>query len=300
MDRNLLCMALLGALANMPIAHAQESHAALHADAMPATTLDGIVVVGVAPAMATTFVTDPKLPRQPVPASDGADYLKTIPGFATLRSGGTNGDPVLRGMFGSRINLMTNDGAMSGACPSRMDNALFMAAGPASPPERVLAALGPRMLRLAGERARGALPYFVPPEHTAFARETLGPDPLLAVEQAVVFETDPTVARERARLHTSIYTGLPNYTNNLRRFGFDDDDFVPGGSDLRCRELDVRELFAALDLHADRLPDCETRNPDGPVVLRVDRTLIHLADDVHDSQRPRGRAALIDPGHDHP
>ena len=62
MHRNLLAMALLGALANMPIAQAQESHAALHADAMPATTLDGIVVVGVAPAMATTFITDPKGP----------------------------------------------------------------------------------------------------------------------------------------------------------------------------------------------------------------------------------------------
>ena len=159
----------------------------------------------------------------------------------------------------------------------RMDNALFMAAGPASPPERVLAALGPRMLRLAGERARGALPYFVPPEHTAFARETLGPDPLLAVEQAVVFETDPTVARERARLHTSIYTGLPNYTNNLRRFGFDDDDFVPGGSD---RLVDAIVAFSQMAAQlGERLVEAEinpvfvlpqgqgVRAADGVVVL---------------------------------
>lgn len=87
-------------------------------------TGDAIVVTAVAPSGALTVETDPKQPRQPVPASDGADYLKTIPGFAVLRNGGTNGDPVLRGMFGSRLNLLTNDGSMVGACPARMDNAL--------------------------------------------------------------------------------------------------------------------------------------------------------------------------------
>jgi probable F420-dependent oxidoreductase len=113
----------------------------------------------------------------------------------------------------------------------RLDSALFMAAQPSSPPERVLAALGPRMLRLAADRSRGALTYFVPPEHTAVAREAMGAEALLAVEQAVVLETDPTTARAVARNHTSIYTGLPNYTNNLRRFGFGDGDFEDGGSD---------------------------------------------------------------------
>lgn len=83
-----------------------------------------IVVTALAPTAPLTVETDPKQPRQPVPASDGADYLKTIPGFAVLRNGGTNGDPVLRGMFGSRLNLLTNDGSMVGACPARMDNAL--------------------------------------------------------------------------------------------------------------------------------------------------------------------------------
>lgn len=87
-----------------------------------AATLDRIVVTAEAPVSPLTYVTDPKLPRQPVPASDGADYLKTIPGFAAVRNGGTNGDPVLRGMFGSRLNLLTNDGSMPGACPARMDN----------------------------------------------------------------------------------------------------------------------------------------------------------------------------------
>jgi probable F420-dependent oxidoreductase len=87
------------------------------------------------------------------------------------------------------------------------------------------------MLRLAAERAGGAHSYFVPPEHTARAREILGSDRLLAVEQAVVLETDPTKAREIARIHTSRYLALPNYVNNLRRIGFGDQDLVGAGSD---------------------------------------------------------------------
>lgn len=83
--------------------------------------LSPTVITAVAPSSPLTVVTNPKDPRQPVPASDGADYLKTIPGFSAIRAGGTNGDPVLRGMFGSRLNILTNGGVMLGACPSRMD-----------------------------------------------------------------------------------------------------------------------------------------------------------------------------------
>lgn len=90
----------------------------------PVVTLDTLIVTDVTPTLAMTFVTNTKLPRQPVPASDGADYLKTVPGFSLIRSGGTNGDPVLRGMFGSRLNLLTDGGHMQGACPARMDNSL--------------------------------------------------------------------------------------------------------------------------------------------------------------------------------
>ena len=113
----------------------------------------------------------------------------------------------------------------------RMDAALYFAAPPPVEPVRVLAALGPRMLRLAAERAAGAHPYFVPVEHTAFAREQLGEGPLLCPEQAVVLETDPTEAREIARAHMATYLGLPNYTNNLRRLGWGDDDLTAPGSD---------------------------------------------------------------------
>lgn len=85
------------------------------------STLDAIVITAVAPSSPLTIVTDPKAPRQPLPASDGTDYLKTIPGFSAIRNGGTNGDPVLRGMFGSRLNVLTNGTSMPGACPARMD-----------------------------------------------------------------------------------------------------------------------------------------------------------------------------------
>ena len=105
----------------------------------------------------------------------------------------------------------------------------------ATPPvpedERILAALKPRMLELSRDRSIGAHPYFVPVEHTPVAREHLGPDAVLAPEQAVVLETDPARARERARSHMERYLTLPNYTGNLREFGFTDDDFADGGSD---------------------------------------------------------------------
>ena len=113
----------------------------------------------------------------------------------------------------------------------RMDRAPYRAVPPTVSPVRVLAALGPKMLRLAAEQASGAHSYFVPPEHTARAREILGSDRLLAVEQAVVLETDSTKAREIARAHTSRYLALPNYVNNLRRLGFGDADLEDGGSD---------------------------------------------------------------------
>ncbi|MDG4821155.1 TIGR03620 family F420-dependent LLM class oxidoreductase [Asanoa sp. WMMD1127] len=110
-------------------------------------------------------------------------------------------------------------------------DALDAAARPVPAERRVLAALGPRMLRLAAARAAGAHPYLAPVEHTAAARETLGPGPLLAPEVNVVLEVDAERARRAARAHLVRYLELPNYTNNLRRYGFDDGDFASGGSD---------------------------------------------------------------------
>ncbi|GAA0587054.1 LLM class F420-dependent oxidoreductase [Paractinoplanes ferrugineus] len=96
---------------------------------------------------------------------------------------------------------------------------------------RVLAALGPRMLELARDRSAGAHPYFTTAEHTAEARPALGPGRLLAPEVAVVLEAEATRARAVARQYTAGYLKLPNYTNNLRRFGWTDEDLAGGGSD---------------------------------------------------------------------
>ena len=91
------------------------------ADRRDAAPLPAIEVVASPLSTPLVVVTDPKTPRQPLPASDGADYLKTIPGFTSIRSGGTNGDLVLRGMFGSRLNILANGMSTLGACPGRMD-----------------------------------------------------------------------------------------------------------------------------------------------------------------------------------
>ena len=105
-----------------------------------------------------------------------------------------------------------------------MGKAKFLAVGPEELPEIVLAALGPKMLQLAATDTGGAHPYFVPPEHTAMARQTMGPDAALYPEQMVVLEEDPHVARAIARKHMERYCGLPNYANNLVRLGYERDE----------------------------------------------------------------------------
>src|SRR5205807_4919017 len=112
-----------------------------------------------------------------------------------------------------------------------MDAAPYAGPTPAKGVPLVLAALGPKMTALARDRSAGVHPYFVPPAHTAKARAILGAGPFLAPEQAVILETDPGRARRIARDHMKFYLALPNYTNNLGRFGFGDEDFADGGSD---------------------------------------------------------------------
>ena len=84
-------------------------------------TLDEIVVTGYRTRTPLTLITDPQQPRQPVPAADGGGYLKTIPGFSLVRKGGVSGDPMLRGMGGTRVMMEMNGGMMNGGCPNRMD-----------------------------------------------------------------------------------------------------------------------------------------------------------------------------------
>jgi probable F420-dependent oxidoreductase len=112
----------------------------------------------------------------------------------------------------------------------RMDAVTWLPAPPVGT-RRMLAALGPRMLRLSAERALGAHTYFVPVGHTASARGTLGPGPVLAVELTVVFETDAIRARAVARRWARHYLELPNYANNWRRSGYAEHDVAGDGSD---------------------------------------------------------------------
>ena len=107
---------------------------------------------------------------------------------------------------------------------------LDAAATPLPAGDRVMAALGPKMLELAATRTAGTHPYLVTPELTAAARDGIGAG-LVASEQGVVLETDPSTARAIARLHLTTYLGLPNYSNNWKRQGFTDDDIADGGSD---------------------------------------------------------------------
>jgi probable F420-dependent oxidoreductase len=134
-----------------------------------------------------------------------------------------------------------------------MDRAPYRAAPPALKPVRVLAALGPKMLRLAAERADGAHPYNTTPKHTAQARKLLGATPLLCPEQAVILETNAAKARAIARKFLAIYLTLPNYTNNFLRLGFSEADFGNGGSDRLIDTViawgDLKTVLSRIDEH---------------------------------------------------
>lgn len=120
---------------------------------------------------------------------------------------------------------------------------------------RALAALGPKVLQLAGARTAGALPYLTTPEHTREARRILGGGVLLAPEQMVVLETDPEIARATARDRLAPYLQLSNYTTNFKRLGFDDDDFADGGSDRLVDAMVLHgsavEVATGLKAHLD-------------------------------------------------
>jgi probable F420-dependent oxidoreductase len=126
----------------------------------------------------------------------------------------------------------------------------YLAQRPTTPVRIVLAALRPRMLRLAAERTDGAHPYFVTAQHTARAREVLGAAPLLCPEQAVVLETDPERARTIGREYTKVYLAQPNYVNSIRELGFGDEDLADGGSD---RFVDALVAWGDLERVRDRV-----------------------------------------------
>jgi probable F420-dependent oxidoreductase len=138
------------------------------------------------------------------------------------------------------------------------------------------------MLGLAGERTSGAHPYFVPVEHTAIARETLGDGPVLAPEVSIALEPDAAVARERARSFMKLYLQLPNYTNNLRDLGWSDADLGEGGSDALVDAIvgwgDAAAVVARVRAHLDAGADHVCVQPVGTSLAGAVAELEALAD----------------------
>ncbi|MDA2968574.1 MAG: LLM class F420-dependent oxidoreductase [Actinomycetota bacterium] len=134
-----------------------------------------------------------------------------------------------------------------------MDSALFFAAPPVTAPRRVLAALGPKMLKLSAQRGLGAHPYFVPVEHTVGAREILGADALLAPEIAVVFDTNAETARATARKHMLTYNRLPNYANNLLRLGYSQSDIAGPDKLPSDKMVDAIVAWGTLETVVERI-----------------------------------------------
>ncbi len=152
----------------------------------------------------------------------------------------------------------------------KMAAAPYQSVAPSEDPPTVIAALGPKMLQLARDQCAGAHPYFVSPNHTAFAREILGPDKLLCVEQKVILEPDAAKARELARPVAQIYAGLPNYRNNWLRMGLNEEDFERGGSDKFIDATfawgNVEKIQARIQEHFDAGADhvcIQPVNPNG-------------------------------------
>jgi probable F420-dependent oxidoreductase len=165
--------------------------------------------------------------RDPMAMANGARSLgDAYPGRFVLGIGVSHAPAVaLRGGdYGNPLERMR-------AYLDAMAASQYAAPQPEVPVPLVLAALGPRMLELAAERADGAHPYFVPVEHTPFARRHLGPEPCLAVEMTAVLTTDRSAGLAIARAFARHYLALPNYANNLRRLGWSDDDIANDGSD---------------------------------------------------------------------
>jgi probable F420-dependent oxidoreductase len=122
---------------------------------------------------------------------------------------------------------------------------------PGEEPPTVIAALGPKMLELAAKACTGAHPYFSSPDHTRMARDIMGPDAWLCVEQKVILETDPAKARELARPVAKIYRGLPNYRNNWLRMGLSEDDI----NDLSDKFIDTTFAWGTADAIKARIQE---------------------------------------------
>lgn len=193
-------------------------HPFAHASWLLANTTDLIVATGIASIYN----------RDPGASMSGARTLAEQSGGRFVMGLGVSHQPLVEGVrghnYGKPYSTMK-------AYLEAMSGAPYNAVPPQEEPKVVIAALGPRMLELAAEKANGAHPYFTTPEHTRQAREIMGPDAMLCVEQKIVLETDASKARELARGVAKIYTGLPNYRNNWLRLGFTEEEINDGGND---------------------------------------------------------------------
>jgi len=216
-----------------------------------AFTSAGILLAGTTKLIVATGIAN-VFARDPMAAAGAQRTLAEAYPDRFLLGLGVSHQPLVEGVRGHRyekpLTLMRN-------YLDAMDRAPFIGAQPSHPPLRVIGALHPKMLALSAERAAGAHPYFVPPEHTARARQILGTGPLLAPEQAVVLDTNPTSARATARAHMAIYLGLPNYARNLMSLGFTEADIGGGGSDRLVDAIvawgDVDAVAARVRAHHD-------------------------------------------------
>jgi probable F420-dependent oxidoreductase len=165
--------------------------------------------------------------RDATAAKQGQHTLAKLSGGRFLLGLGVSHVPLVVDVRGHNYG---NPVATMQAYLDAMDKAAAIAPPLEDPPPTVLAALGPRMTALAAARTAGAVPYNVPPEHTARARALLGPDKWLCVEQKILLVQDPAKARAIARQTMAFYLPLPNYRNNWLRLGFSEDDLADGGS----------------------------------------------------------------------
>lgn len=186
--------------------------------------------------------------RDPMAMANGARALgEAYPGRFVLGIGVSHAPSVQMrgGDYGNPLAQMK-------AYLDAMDAAQYAAPAPEPPVPIVLAALGPKMLELAAQRADGAHPYFVPVEHTPIARQHLGPDACLATEVTAVLTTDRSAGLDIARAFAKHYLALPNYANNLRRLGWADADIENDGSD---RLLEAVVAIGDVDAIVQRVND---------------------------------------------
>jgi probable F420-dependent oxidoreductase len=209
----------------------------VHASWLLANTDRLIVATGIANIYA----------RDPMAMATGSATLNEQSAGRFLLGIGVSHSPMVEGMRGHRYGKPV---ATMRAYLQAMAAVPPFAPEPPEPPRTVIGALGPKMLELAGQAADGAHPYNVTPEHTAQARDLLGPGKWLCPEQKVLLETDPGKARAIAREALSVYMTLPNYCNNLLRLGFSADDLAGGGSD---RLIDALVAWGDEDAIRDRI-----------------------------------------------